>query len=175
LSFKSSRSKFYSSGAFSGGTSTFGGTKPAPGFGAFSGGNTTFGGGGTFGAGTNATTGGLFGQTSTGTGTGVFGGAGGGIFSGGKIPTTFGSTGNTLSFPLSLQWLDLINAATAMDNVPPVTTGTGVTPWAAHIERETTPQGGVDLRFQTITCMPVYRGTSLEVSHVPPDPSTARI
>jgi hypothetical protein len=87
------------------------------------------------------------------------------MYSGGKPSTAFGSTGDAPPFLSSLQLLDPINAANAMDNVPPVTTGTGGTSWSAYIEREQTPQGSIDLRFQTISCMPVYRGTSLEVSY----------
>nr|GAT51234.1 predicted protein [Mycena chlorophos] len=122
----------------------FGGAKPTTGFGAFGGGGTSaFGGGGTaFGQTNTAPTTGAFGQPAT---TSAFGQTGG-IF--GKPATTsaFGATTNNSTGP--------------MENVPPVTTGTSNPPFQPFAEKDQT--AGVTNMYHSISCMPVYRGTSFE-------------
>ena len=55
----------------------------------------------------------------------------------------------------------LMEVATQIENVPPVTTGTANPAFTAHTEKD--PSGSANLQYQSITCMPVYRGTSFEV------------
>ncbi|KAI0686785.1 nucleoporin autopeptidase-domain-containing protein [Cytidiella melzeri] len=140
-----------------GGTSIFGAPKPTTGFGGFgtSGTTSAFGGGGTgaFGAttaGTGATAGAsIFGaQPSTNTTT-AFGGTGTGLF-GTKPATGFGTTTANTSNTGSL------------DGVAPVTTGTSNPQYTAFSEKDTAPNSNVTLQYQCITCMPPYRGCSLE-------------
>ncbi|KAJ7167699.1 nucleoporin autopeptidase-domain-containing protein, partial [Mycena filopes] len=141
------------SGAF-GGTSTqqtnavnpmFGGAKPAAGFGAFGGGgNNAFGGGG----------GGAFGQTNA-------------------APTTtaFGQPANTSAFgqptnpmfgkPATTAFGAPAAAATQMDNIPAVTSGSSNPPYAPYSEKDAASPT-VTNSYQSISCIPAYRGTSFE-------------
>ncbi|EIN10946.1 hypothetical protein PUNSTDRAFT_119779 [Punctularia strigosozonata HHB-11173 SS5] len=117
------------------------GAKPATGFGAFGGtGTSTFGSGGAFGNTTApqpAATG-VFGQPST--STGAFGG-GGSLFGTNKPATTFGTT--------------------AADTVAPVTTGSSNPPYSVYSEKDTA-NASITLQYQSISCMPAYRGSSFE-------------
>ncbi|TCD63876.1 hypothetical protein EIP91_004816 [Steccherinum ochraceum] len=127
--------------------------------------NTTpaFGGTGAFGATNNANTGGgMFGAPKTNTGFGAFsGGGGGGAFGGGNTGTgAFGSnrrrgrrqgqeeTGGAFGAP-------------ATDITAPVTTGTS-NPQYAQFDEKDTANANVTLHYQSITCMPAYRGSSFE-------------
>ncbi|KAJ8517984.1 hypothetical protein ONZ45_g4906 [Pleurotus djamor] len=146
-------------GAFGGATSNqtpsaFGAPKPATGFGAFGGAATnTFGGGGNaFGttpnsnAGTSGTS--LFGQANNTSTSGAFGG--GGLFGANKT-TGFGT--NTTTNPQNAP----------IDGVTPVTTGSSNPPYAAFTDKEQSNNGSsVTLHYQSISCMPAYRGTSFE-------------
>ncbi|KAJ7068811.1 nucleoporin autopeptidase-domain-containing protein [Mycena amicta] len=127
----------------------FGAAKPTTGFGAFGGGGTSaFGGGGVFGQNNTSgttTTPGVFGQPANNT-TSAFGQANS-MF--GKPPTTtaFGAQAAN-------------NAAGSFENVPPVTTGTANPPFQPFSEKDQATNG-TNL-YQSISCMPVYRGTSFE-------------
>ncbi|KAI0307200.1 nucleoporin autopeptidase-domain-containing protein [Multifurca ochricompacta] len=139
-------------GAFGSGnnnSSLFGTTKPATGFGAFSGGGTSAfaGGGGAFGStgssqpATSNTS--LFGQTNaTGSafGTGTFGNK--------PVTSAFGATSSTPN-------------AGPFDGVPPVTTGTANPAYNVFNEKDSA-NSNVTLQYQSITCMPQYRGNSFE-------------
>ncbi|KAG6861841.1 hypothetical protein C0995_011138 [Termitomyces sp. Mi166 len=144
-------------GAF-GGTNTsqsnttnpmFGGAKPSTGFGAFGGGTSAFGGGGTFGQ-TNTASGsgtGAFGQPATATATSAFG-TGNSIFGASKpAPTAFGTT------------------TTSSTTAPPVTTGSSNPPYAIHTEKDPS-SANVTLHYQSISCMPAYANTSVEVHQI---------
>lgn len=157
------------------GASAFGAPKPATGFGAFgggtSGGTGAFGGGGggTFGTNTNAqpTGGGLFGQTNTNTGN-VFGSAGG-LFGNKPAGTSaFGSPGVYLFHQVtaisSLSDAGANPQAGQYDGVSPVTTGSSNPPYQVYSEKDGV-NSTVTLQYQSISCMPQYRGTSFEVSH----------
>jgi hypothetical protein len=51
-----------------------------------------------------------------------------------------------------------------MDGVPPVTTGSSNPPFAVFSEKDSGPSGnGQMLNYQSISCIPAYRGTSFEV------------
>ncbi|KAI0268301.1 nucleoporin autopeptidase-domain-containing protein [Gloeopeniophorella convolvens] len=127
----------------------FGATKPATGFGAFGGGTSAFGsGGGGFGS-TNtpqpASSGtGLFGQSNATTG-GAFGS---GAFGGKPATSAFGTTSANPN-------------AGPYDGVPPVTTGTANPTYSAFAEKDSA-NASVTLQYQSITCMPQYRGNSFE-------------
>ncbi|KAF7302186.1 Peptidase S59 domain-containing protein [Mycena indigotica] len=124
----------------------FGGAKPATGFGAFGGGGTSaFGGGGAFGGNAATTTTGVFGQTANNTGSAF--GQTNSIFGKPATTTAFGATtSNTSNGP--------------MENVPPVTTGTSNPPFQPFSEKDTATNS--TSLYQSITCMPTYRGTSFE-------------
>ncbi|KAI0082551.1 hypothetical protein K474DRAFT_1688085 [Panus rudis PR-1116 ss-1] len=130
----------------------FGQPKPATGFGAFGGGTTgtsAFGTPSTFGtpAGNTAGGTGLFGSTAN-AGNSAFGG--GGAFGGSKTGTSFGSAMTTSSNP---------NAG-PYDGVAPVTTGTSSPAYAPWDDKD--PTTSSTLHYQSITCMPAYRGCSFE-------------
>ncbi|GJE87476.1 nucleoporin2-domain-containing protein [Phanerochaete sordida] len=135
-------------------TGLFGAPKPNTGFGAFGGGATTggssFGGTGAFGTNTaGASTGtGLFGQNNASTSTGSFGG--GGLFGAKPAGSTFGTTSTANNA-----------APAAVDGVPPVTTGSSNPPYNAFSEKDAGATNVV-LHYQSISCMPAYRGTSFE-------------
>ncbi|CAK5262894.1 unnamed protein product [Mycena citricolor] len=120
------------------GTSAFG--APKQGFGAFGGGGTSaFGGGG-----------GAFGQTQ---GT-AFGGAT-------NNSSAFGTPQSTSLFA-NKTGTGVFGAATAgTENVAPVTTGSSNPPYAAFSEKDPA-SASVTLNYQSISCMPAYRGTSFE-------------
>ncbi|KAJ7739892.1 nucleoporin autopeptidase-domain-containing protein [Mycena metata] len=141
-------------GAFGGGTTPqsnavnpmFGGAKPATGFGAFGGGgNNAFGGGGAFGqnnAAAPATT--AFGQPAN---TSAFGQQTNPMF--GKPATTaFGAPAAA-------------NANGEYPNVPPVTTGSSNPVYAPFSEKDPMA-ASTTLSYQSISCIPAYRGTSFE-------------
>ncbi|KAH8999152.1 nucleoporin autopeptidase-domain-containing protein [Lactarius akahatsu] len=141
-------------GAFGGGTanpSMFGATKPATGFGAFGGGGASAfgGGGGAFGAAgpsqPAASNTNLFGQPSTSATGGAFGA---GTFGGKPATSAFGATATNS------------NAGT-YDGAPPVTTGTVNPPYSVFSEKDSA-NASVTLQYQSITCMPQYRGNSFE-------------
>ncbi|KAK7696147.1 hypothetical protein QCA50_000798 [Cerrena zonata] len=144
---------FGSTPAANTGTSMFGQPKPAGGFGGFGGGTTSgtsaFGGGGgtsAFGAANTGTGTGLFGSSTANTSTGsAFGGGSGGLFGGAKTASAFGTTTTTTN---------------TSDSVPPVTTGTSNPIWGAFDEKD--PSANTILHYQSISCMPSYRGTSFE-------------
>ncbi|KAH8092457.1 hypothetical protein BXZ70DRAFT_993337 [Cristinia sonorae] len=145
---------FGSTGAFgatnnaSTGTSLFGAPKPATGFGAFSGGTGAFGNNT---AGTSTGTGLFGGATNTNTaGTGAFGGTS--LFGAPKPAVGFGATPS--------QTGGAFGAATT-ENAAPVTTGTSNPPYAVYDEKDST-NSSLTLHYQSITCMPAYRGSSFE-------------
>ena len=161
-------------GAFGGGNnnpSMFGATKPAAGFGAFGGGGGTTafgGGGGTFGAAgpsqPAASNTNLFGQPST--STGAFGA---GTFGSKPATSAFGATTCTLEILLYLSvkltaYIANTNAG-PYDGMPPVTTGTSNPPYSVFTEKDSA-NSTITLQYQSITCMPQYRGNSFEVSHL---------
>ncbi|KAL4245762.1 nucleoporin GLFG family protein [Abortiporus biennis] len=118
----------------------FGAPKPATGFGAFGGGGTgtsTFGSGGAFGsttAGTSGTGTGVFGSQPGTSGTSTFGS--GGLFGGPKPTTSFGTTTQQQQ------------------------QGTASPQYAVYDEKDT--NSNVMLHYQSISCMPAYRGSSFE-------------
>jgi len=170
-----------SSGAFGAGNnnpSLFNTTKPNAGFGTFGGGGTSAfnTGGGAFSS-TNpsqpATSNtGLFGQPNA-TGS-AFGTS---TFAGNKpAPSAFGSTPCTPSRVLPDLTVNLFfspfvaNTNTGpYDGVPPVTTGTANPPYSAFSEKDPANTNST-LQYQSITCMPQYRGNSFEVGlwYAPP-------
>ncbi|KAH9948754.1 nucleoporin autopeptidase-domain-containing protein [Amylocystis lapponica] len=131
----------------SNGNALFGQPKPASGFGAFGGGTTAFGGtgGGAFGtnnaAGTSSSNTSLFGAQPANSGN-TFGASS--LFGGNKPATGFGAP-----------------TTGALDNVPPVTTGSSNPPYSAFSEKDTGTSSTM-LQYQSITCMPQYRGSSFE-------------
>ncbi|KAI9508906.1 nucleoporin autopeptidase-domain-containing protein [Russula earlei] len=139
-------------GAFGSGNtnpSMFGAAKPTTGFGAFGGGGTSaFGSaGGAFSSTTPS-------QPAT-SNTGLFGqpGATGSAFGSGTFtnkPTT-SAFGPTTSNP---------NAG-PYDGVPPVTTGTANPAYSVFSEKDPA-NANATLQYQSITCMPQYRGNSFE-------------
>ncbi|KAF7332569.1 Peptidase S59 domain-containing protein [Mycena kentingensis (nom. inval.)] len=118
----------------------FGGAKPSTGFGAFGGGGTTaFGGGG----------GGVFGQNNATTTTGAFGQPANNTSAFGQTNTMFGKPATTTAFGAT---------ANASDPpVPPVTTGSSQQ-WQPAVEKD----GTLTSTYQSISCAPVYKGTSFE-------------
>ncbi|KAF9031831.1 hypothetical protein BDZ89DRAFT_1131665 [Hymenopellis radicata] len=121
-------------------TSAFGSAvKPATGFGAFSGGNSAFGGGGGAFGQTNNNPTSAFGNTNTGT-------------------SAFGSSTNTGVFGQPKPATSAFGAPTDAV-VAPVTTGSANPAYAAFSDKET---GGTTSHYQSITAMPIYRGTSFE-------------
>ena len=128
----------------------FGAPKPAAGFGSTG----AFGSTG-FGPGTGTTTtASAFGQPSTST-TGAFGNTG--IF--GNKPA-FGTSKHIssivrMSFDTPL--------AGQFDGAGNITTGTSAPTYAAYNEKDAT-NTNLTLAYQSITCMPAYRGYSFEVS-----------
>jgi nuclear pore complex protein Nup98-Nup96 len=146
-------------------------TKPATGFGAFGGG----GGTSAFGSG-----GGAFGSTTPSqpapSNTSLFAqpGATGSAFG----TSTFGSKPATSAFgatscmsPGNIPVLDILTDCFPIanpntgpyDGVPPVTTGTANPAYSVFSEKDSA-NANVTLQYQSITCMPQYRGNSFEVS-----------
>ncbi|KAJ6561461.1 nucleoporin autopeptidase-domain-containing protein [Mycena vulgaris] len=143
-------------GAF-GGTNTaqtsnvnpmFGAPKPAAGFGAFGGGNNAFGGGGAFGQNNNAAapaTNSAFGQPAN------------------AATSAFGQTNAMFGKPATTAFgAPAVNNATgSYDNVPAVTTGSSNPPYTPFTEKDPAATGVMNT-YQSISCMPNYRGTSFE-------------
>ena len=141
----------------------FGAPKPATGFGAFGGGGTSAfgGGGGAFGSTGNAPNTGVFGQPST--STSAFGAPSNNALFGANKPAGFGSTLGTLSHVTFDVNLTFVKANPAPgDGIAPVTTGTANPPFSVYTEKDTA-NPSVTLQYQSITCMPAYRGSSFEV------------
>ncbi|KIP10403.1 hypothetical protein PHLGIDRAFT_28503 [Phlebiopsis gigantea 11061_1 CR5-6] len=140
------------------GTGLFGAPKPTTtGFGAFGGGGgttgtTTFGGTGAFGGGAGTSTGtGLFGAQNN-NNPGTFGG--GGMFGQAKPATTaFGTT------PTATTAANPNNGS--YDGVAPVTTGSSNPQYSAFSEKDPV-NSSTTLQYQSISCMPAYRGSSFE-------------
>jgi nuclear pore complex protein Nup98-Nup96 len=146
----------------------FNATKPATGFGAFGGGGTSaFGGsGGTFGPTTSsqpnpslfsqpAATSSAFGTSSFGNkpATSAFGGA-----------TSCMSHRDIFTPSLMSDCSHIANPnAGSYDGVPPVTTGTANPAYSVFSEKDSA-NTSMTLQYQSITCMPQYRGNSFEVS-----------
>ncbi|OJA09741.1 hypothetical protein AZE42_09937 [Rhizopogon vesiculosus] len=130
-------------------TSAFGAPKPATGFGLFGGSTNTasgFGsGGGTFGSTTRT---GTSGREFFGSNTNAGAGNPFGTFGDNRITAGFGATSQTAG-----------NDPDA--SVQPVTTGTSNPPYSPFSEND--QSSNFILQYQTITAMPAYRGTSLEV------------
>ncbi|KAL5520511.1 hypothetical protein ACEPAG_9735 [Sanghuangporus baumii] len=135
--------------SFGSGTSAFG-PKPS-GFGGFGAGGT---GTSAFGSGGNT-----FGQTGAGT-TSAFGQPAGGT-------STFGSTSTGLfgqkpAAPTTGFGSTSTGPTTGTDGtVPPVTTGSSNPPYQVYSEKDANAPA-VTLNYQSISCMPAYRGTSFE-------------
>ena len=159
-------------GAFGGSNanpSTFNNTKPTAGFGAFGGGGASAfnTGGGTFSS-TNpsqpATSNtGLFGQPNATTGS-AFGST---TFVNKPATSAFGTTTRMLSddFPSLNNYLLFFVAnptAGPYDGIPPVTTGSSNPAYSVFSEKDPA-NVNTTLQYQSITCMPQYRGNSFEV------------
>ncbi|KAI0941177.1 hypothetical protein AcV7_002815 [Taiwanofungus camphoratus] len=127
--------------------SLFGQPKPATGFGAFGGGTSPFGSG----------TGGTFGATNNAGTTG----SGGGLFSA-QPPTTTGGPFGISLFGANKPAVGFGASTTTQTDAPaPVTTGTANSPYQAYSEKDST-NPSLTLQYQSITCMPPYRGSSFE-------------
>jgi nuclear pore complex protein Nup98-Nup96 len=139
----------------------FGGAKPAAGFGAFGGGNNAFGGGGAFGNNNAApATTSAFGQPAN--NTSAFGQAN--PMFGKPATTAFGAPAGThflaSVFPV-VECVLASNATGTYDNVPAVTAGSSNPPYAPFSEKDPAT-AGLTNNYQSISCMPAYRGTSFE-------------
>ena len=135
--------------------SVFGAPKPAAGFGTTG----TFGTSG-FGSTTGTTTTGAFGQPSTTNTTGAFGNTN--MFGnkpgfGTSKRVSLGSPSICLDAPLAGQFEGTGN----------ITTGTSNPAYSAFNEKDAT-NAALTLAYQSITCMPAYRGYSFEVSLIFP-------
>jgi nuclear pore complex protein Nup98-Nup96 len=140
----------------------FGAAKPAAGFGAFGGTTNAFGGGGgAFGGGNTTTTTSAFGQPANNT-TSAFGQPANPMF--GKPATAaFGTpAAGTHSLVSAFAVAHSTLANNAMENVPAVSTGSSNPPYAPFSEKDPA-QASVTNNYQSISCMPAYRGTSFEV------------
>lgn len=149
----------------------FGAAKPAAGFGAFGGGSNAFGGGGAFGqnnAAAPATTG-AFGQPAN-AATSAFGQTN--PMFGKPATTAFGAAPGTHSLFATCPVIDDVLANNTMENVPAVTTGSSNPPYAPFSEKDPAA-AGVTNNYQSISCMPAYRGTSFEVNILHARPNIA--
>lgn len=163
-------------GSFASNPSAFG-AKPATGFGSTFGGTATgaFGGGtGAFGSAPSTGSSTLFGQPTGSTTTGAFGNTAntGATSLFGSKPSTTGAFGTTQAGErLSLIIPEQEHTSAFPDpNAPPpvVTTGTSNPPYQPFQEKDTSGVSAVTLHYQSISCMPAYRGSSFEVCNSNP-------